>query len=240
MGWDTFTVELHHGRKFMRTPKIIYKGGTVSIIEDCEPAKISLLEIIDMYVSVGGEEVNVNIYYRVLGYSLDMGVKQIRSDCDVIELLKCYEDLDYVLNTFECYDSDEYSEDPSWIYEDLEGLDDDDIFRNDIFRSDFPPNGAEAFVNQDVGPSQSNKSTDGATFTNGATSNATIACNIVVASTDGPTSTVVASNVAASNVAATSSADAASTAGLASIVATSTAAASNIACTLHCWSSLNY
>ncbi|CAK9143212.1 unnamed protein product [Ilex paraguariensis] len=207
-----------------------------------------------MYVSLGGDRVNLDIYYRVPGYSLDMGVKQMRSHCDIIELLKCYENLpvvvididkgddllsvlspdcarhtmntmddevdinvneqiqnsdtletdsndnDYIVNISECYDSDEYSENPSWIYEDLEGLDDDGIFK-----SDFLSNRAETSVNHDVGPSQSNRSTNGAAYTDGATSNTAEASTDGLASITGATynaatpSTAVASNVVAAS-----------------------------------------
>ncbi|CAK9180394.1 unnamed protein product [Ilex paraguariensis] len=200
-----------------------------------------------MYVSFR-EGVNLDIYYRVPRYSLDMRVKQMRSECDVIELLKCYEDLsvvviyidkcddllsvlssncardtvntmddevdvnineqiqdsdtlktdsnenDYVVNTFECYDSDEYSEDLNWIYEDIQGPDDDDIFR-----SDFPPNGAETSINQDVGPSQSNKSTDG------VASNAATASNTVAASNAAAVAVAVASTISPAFTAAAAS-----------------------------------
>ncbi|CAK9141054.1 unnamed protein product [Ilex paraguariensis] len=46
-----------------------------------------------MYVSLGGDRVNLDIYYKVPRYNLDMELKQMRSDCDVIDLIKCYDDL---------------------------------------------------------------------------------------------------------------------------------------------------
>lgn len=92
-----FTLELHFGGKFEWEPHVVYNGGSVALIDNCDLDRMSLFEIRDLYKEAGGEGIVVDYYFRVPGYPLDIGTMRLNSDKDVSRMLEMYTGLPVVI-----------------------------------------------------------------------------------------------------------------------------------------------
>ncbi|KAG5564789.1 hypothetical protein RHGRI_000857 [Rhododendron griersonianum] len=92
-----FTLELHFGGKSEWEPHVVYNGGSVTLIDNCGPDRMSLFEIRDLYKEAGGEGTVVDYYFRVPGYPLDIGTMRLNSNKDVSRMLEMYTGLPVVV-----------------------------------------------------------------------------------------------------------------------------------------------
>ncbi|KAI7998273.1 hypothetical protein LOK49_LG10G02302 [Camellia lanceoleosa] len=59
---------------------------------------MSMFQLRDLYYDlVGGKGANINMYYTWPDYSLDVGLKAMYSDVDLMKMLEAYKGLDYVV-----------------------------------------------------------------------------------------------------------------------------------------------
>ena len=50
------TVQMHHGGHFVFHPHVVYEGGRVNKIINCDPDKMSMFELRDLYYDLVGEK----------------------------------------------------------------------------------------------------------------------------------------------------------------------------------------
>ncbi|KAI8032000.1 hypothetical protein LOK49_LG01G03134 [Camellia lanceoleosa] len=92
------TVQMPHEGHVVFHPHIVYEGGRVNEIINCDIEKMSMFELRDHYYDlISGKGANIDMYYTWPSYSLDVGLKTIYSDVDVMKMLEAYRGLDYVV-----------------------------------------------------------------------------------------------------------------------------------------------
>ena len=89
-----FTIKLHFGGKFIRNPGWIYKGGSVDYIDFCDGDEFSVHELDDMVGALGLNYDKSPLFYQftVPGKTQEDGVFPLRSDQDVLHVLKYVKD----------------------------------------------------------------------------------------------------------------------------------------------------
>ncbi|XP_012831102.1 PREDICTED: uncharacterized protein LOC105952133 [Erythranthe guttata] len=90
------TIEFHYGGNFMWKPMIKYVGGMVEFLEIEDRATLSYMYFEQLYHSQLGINEGCLIYYRVAGETLDRGLKKLKGDEDVIQMVTAYEGLDVI------------------------------------------------------------------------------------------------------------------------------------------------
>ena len=59
-----FTVEIHSGGSFERNSELVYLGGRVVIVSNCDPNRLSYFEIQNMCVEYGASSTS-SLYYLI-------------------------------------------------------------------------------------------------------------------------------------------------------------------------------
>ncbi|KAG5520595.1 hypothetical protein RHGRI_033244 [Rhododendron griersonianum] len=80
-----FTLEFHHGGLFAYIPQKIYASGKVELIEDVDPDRMSYFEILGEVKQLGCPKISV-IYHRLPDCDLDGGLREIKTDADVLDM----------------------------------------------------------------------------------------------------------------------------------------------------------
>ena len=83
-----FSIKVHHGRDFTEGPVKRYVGSTVEYLDNCDPDKMSLLEMDDIAEKLGHVP-HVGFYYRLPGVTLDNGLVFMNTDEDVMAMIAC-------------------------------------------------------------------------------------------------------------------------------------------------------
>lgn len=80
-----FVVEVHHGGYFLESPKK-YISRKLDLIKNVDQDLMSLFEISDLVKELGCDLKNATIYHRMPDYDLDGGLREIKSDRDVVDM----------------------------------------------------------------------------------------------------------------------------------------------------------
>ncbi|XBI27036.1 hypothetical protein VPH35_051597 [Triticum aestivum] len=86
MEGDLIHIKMHHGGTFSMEGPLTYDGGEVSIIRDCDSERTSYFRLVRMAKDVGFKDGD-ELYYTVLGCSLDEGIDLIHDENSVIKML---------------------------------------------------------------------------------------------------------------------------------------------------------
>ncbi|XP_012828496.1 PREDICTED: uncharacterized protein LOC105949723 [Erythranthe guttata] len=87
------TIEFHYGENFMWKPMIKVCWRNVGVLEIEDRATLSYMYFEQLYHSQFGINERCLIYYRVAGETLDKGLKKLKEDEDVIQMVTTYEGL---------------------------------------------------------------------------------------------------------------------------------------------------
>ena len=79
-------LKVHHGGAFSKEGIFSYIGGQTTVYRNCDTDRMSYFDLLHMLKEVGcvnGEQ----IFYRMPGRSLDVGLDEIRDDNSVLRML---------------------------------------------------------------------------------------------------------------------------------------------------------
>ena len=77
-----FTFEIHHGGHFVWNPNLVYLDGSVSVINEVGPNRLSLFEIQDICGELGAPSTST-FHYLIPGGNLEQGLMVINGEDDV-------------------------------------------------------------------------------------------------------------------------------------------------------------
>lgn len=88
------SLQMYHGGHFEWEPHVSYKCGQVSFVP-IDPDMLSYFELRDIYNELVGvqDKSNVDLYYRLPGFTLAEGLTKINDDKDVTKMIETYEGL---------------------------------------------------------------------------------------------------------------------------------------------------
>lgn len=81
-----FTVEIHRGGDFVYSPRKMYIGGSITLVENCDPAKFSLLDF-NHDVKKFGYDGLIIYFYRIHGMDLDNVLRLVATDTNLVEMI---------------------------------------------------------------------------------------------------------------------------------------------------------
>ncbi|KAL8259170.1 hypothetical protein R6Q59_027123 [Mikania micrantha] len=86
---NLFSLKVYHGGRFSKLPGRQYVGGKISFVDMIDFDEFSLHEVNSMIQEIGyPKDEEFCYYFRDSNRDLDFGLKALRNDMDVIELLK--------------------------------------------------------------------------------------------------------------------------------------------------------
>ncbi|KAI8574531.1 hypothetical protein RHMOL_Rhmol01G0362100 [Rhododendron molle] len=87
-------LQMYHGGHFEWEPHVSYKCGQVSFVP-IDPEMLSYFELRDIYNELVGvqDKSNVDLYYRLPGFTLAEGLTKINDDNDVTKMRETYQGL---------------------------------------------------------------------------------------------------------------------------------------------------
>ena len=77
-----FTFEINHGDHFVWNPDLVYLDGSVSIIDEVDPDRLSLFEIQDICGELEAPSTST-FHYLIPGGNLEQGLMVINGEDDV-------------------------------------------------------------------------------------------------------------------------------------------------------------
>ena len=80
-----FTFEIHHGGHFVWNPNLVYLDGSVSVINEVGPDRLSLFEIQDICGELGAPSTST-FHYLIPGGNLEQGLMVINGEDDVLNM----------------------------------------------------------------------------------------------------------------------------------------------------------
>ncbi|KAA8532301.1 hypothetical protein F0562_032334 [Nyssa sinensis] len=98
-GDSYFSVEIHHGVEFMCNLVKVCIGGKVNFYEKCHTNLMSMLEMDDMLEGLEYFKEFIDYYYKVPLLDLNIGLKPLKSDNDVMEMIVIMDDDDELYET---------------------------------------------------------------------------------------------------------------------------------------------
>ncbi|KAJ0810119.1 hypothetical protein HanPI659440_Chr01g0023051 [Helianthus annuus] len=98
---DCLSLKFHHGGSFTDFPDIKYEGGFVSYIDKVNSDLFSVMSMNDMLVSLGYSDEDIVTYHFKVPEeeSLDLGLRPLGNDSDVLNLIK-YAELTKVIEVY--------------------------------------------------------------------------------------------------------------------------------------------
>ncbi|KAK7318369.1 hypothetical protein RJT34_03068 [Clitoria ternatea] len=81
-----FCVEVHHGGKFEKSPKLHYVGGE-TCIWDCDDSAWNYEKCLDNLKELGYYEID-SMWYKIGGRDLHVGLKELKDDDGTTEMAK--------------------------------------------------------------------------------------------------------------------------------------------------------
>lgn len=82
----TFDIEIHVGGCFVEEPTIKYVGGSVRLLTEIDPDKLSFFEIRDLCHLVGAPKEHSRYKYLLLEGDLQYDLRDIETDADVLNM----------------------------------------------------------------------------------------------------------------------------------------------------------
>ena len=82
----TFDIEIHVGGCFVEEPTIEYVGGSVHLLTEIDPDKLSFFEIWDLCHLVGAPKEHSRYRYLLLEGNLQVDLRDIAIDADVLNM----------------------------------------------------------------------------------------------------------------------------------------------------------
>ena len=82
----TFDIEIHVGGCFVEEPTIEYVGGSVHLLTDIDPDKLSYFEIRDLCHLVGAPKEHSRYKYLLPEGNLQVDLRDIATDADVVNM----------------------------------------------------------------------------------------------------------------------------------------------------------
>ena len=82
----TFDIEIHVGGCFVEEPTIEYVGGSVHLLTDIDPDKLSFFEIQDLCHLVGAPKEHSKYKYLLSEGNLQVDLRDIAIDADVLNM----------------------------------------------------------------------------------------------------------------------------------------------------------
>ena len=82
----TFDIEIHVGGCFVEEPTIEYVGGSVHLLTDIDPDKLSFFEIRDLCHLVGAPKEHSRYKYLLPEGNLQVDLRDIAIDADVVNM----------------------------------------------------------------------------------------------------------------------------------------------------------
>ena len=82
----TFDIEIHVGGCFVDEPTIEYVGGSVHLLTDIDPDKLSFFEIRDLCHLVGAPKEHSKYKYLLPEGNLQVDLRDIAIDADVLNM----------------------------------------------------------------------------------------------------------------------------------------------------------
>ena len=84
---DSFAIYYYHGGRFASIGgETVYIGGTILRKSGFDADRVGFLELVDDVEKLGYSE--VKLFYIVLGLSLNVGLREIKDDREVMEMVK--------------------------------------------------------------------------------------------------------------------------------------------------------
>ena len=82
-----YTIIIHHSGKLETIPHLVYSGGFVAFVDNCDPDRISIYEIILMANELGAPHVSF-CWYKHPQKDFSNGLIQLIKDRDILEMTK--------------------------------------------------------------------------------------------------------------------------------------------------------
>ena len=86
----TFDIEIHVGGCFVEEPTIEYVGGSVHLLTEIDPDKLSFFEIRDLCHLVGTPKEHSRYKYLLPEGNLQVDLRDITTDADVLNMTTLY------------------------------------------------------------------------------------------------------------------------------------------------------
>ena len=82
----TFDIEIHVGRCFVEEPTIEYVGGSVHLLTEIDPDRLSFFEIRDLCYLVGAPKEHRRYKYLLPEGNLQVDLRDIKTDVEVLNM----------------------------------------------------------------------------------------------------------------------------------------------------------
>ena len=83
-----FSLEIHHGGYFTKSPKRVYNDGKVSWFDQIDADGFSIVEVKSMLAGLGYVNPKMQYCYKIPNGNLDSGLYMLYNDSDVLGLIK--------------------------------------------------------------------------------------------------------------------------------------------------------